>query len=122
MSIASQLNNAAQAVVDYTDTDGNGSTAVWNITAGTVNLVPAFTVGVGSSGVALADNGTLLVQGANSGTFTESATWDISNGLQSFGFYSGGKNAMIGVISQDGTKIAGTVEDSAQTYTAVITQ
>lgn len=122
VSIASQLNNAAQAVVDYTDTDGNGSTAVWNITAGTVNLVPAFTVGVGSSGVALADNGILLVQGANSGTFTESATWDISNGLQSFGFYSGGKSAMIGVISQDGTKIAGTVEDSAQTYTAVMTQ
>ncbi|MDD0986987.1 hypothetical protein [Pseudomonas shahriarae] len=122
VSIASLLNNSAQAVVDYSDADGNASTAVWNVTAGTVNLVPTFTIGVGSSGVALADNGTLLVRGANSGSFTESATWDTSNGLQSFGFYSGGKNSMVGVISQDGSKIAGTAENSAQVYTAVVIQ
>ncbi|WP_236409595.1 hypothetical protein, partial [Pseudomonas gessardii] len=60
MSIASQLNNAAQAVVDYTDTDGNGSTAVWNITAGTLNLVSALSVGGGSSGVGLAGKGNFL--------------------------------------------------------------
>jgi hypothetical protein len=122
VSIATLLNNAGKVVVAYEDADGNGSTALWDTTGNSVTLVPAFTTGVGSSGVALADNGTLLVMGANSATDTQSATWDPVNGLQSLGFYNGGLNTMIDVISQDGSSISGAAEDSTQTITAVLVQ
>ncbi|MBY8948248.1 hypothetical protein J1G35_20520 [Pseudomonas sp. SH10-3B] len=122
VSIATSLNNSGQVVVTYEDVNGNISSAFWDTTAGTVTAIAAFTSGVGSSGVALADNGTVLVIGANSQTDTESATWTAATGLQSFGFYNSGKNTSIGAISQDGSKIAGSAEDSTQTNIAVRVQ
>lgn len=128
----SPLNNAGTAINDngnmvmsYERTDGHSGVAYVAVGSGMSNpvttLVPPETSGTGIVAIGFASNNAIALMGQDSNGYAHPALFNADGSLTEAlaPFLAGGTHAVISVLSQDGSKGAGSAEDSTHTDDAV---
>lgn len=119
------INDSGNMVMSYERIDGHSGVAYVAVGPGMSNpvttLVPPESPGTGIVATAFANNNAIALLGQDSNGYAHPALFNADGALTEalVPFLSGGTHAVISVLSQDGSKGAGSAEDSTHTDDAV---